>query len=310
MTQSSYRFGKTATADDVLQGLDLTGKTFLVTGCATGIGFESMRALAAHGAHVIGTARTLSRAAQACAKVQAAAKISGKLTPIACDQDDFASVAEGAQAVRGLGIPLDAIIANAGIMAPPAPNLRYGVESQFRVNHLSHMLLVTRLADLLRDGTGRLVMVSSSAAQSLAPREGVMFDNLDAHRSYRALTFYGQSKLANLTFAKSMAERLRGRGIASNAIHPGVIVSTDLPRHFSKFLMPLVQIVGLFGKNIPQGAATQCYVAAHPDMAGATGGFYADCQPLKPNWHANDKAFQERLWAVSEKILAEHGATV
>lgn len=300
MAGTPARFDKSATADQVLAGVDLSDQTILLTGCASGIGFETMRALAARGAHVIGTARSTARASEACRRA------GGHTTPIVCDQEDLASVAGAAQAIRQLGSKLDAIIGNAGIMAPPQPDLRYDVEGQFRVNHLSHMLLVMRIADLLRDGTGRLVMVSSSAAQMLAPREGIAFDNLDTHAGYKPLPFYGQSKLANLTFAKSMAARLQGRGITSNALHPGVIASTDLGRSMGGLMRLAWPLIGLFSKSIPQGAATQCYLAAHPDLNGVTGAFYADCRPSKPNPHADDPAFQQRLWSISETLLDRH----
>jgi WW domain-containing oxidoreductase len=293
-------FTKRSTADEVLAGLDLSGKHYLLTGCATGIGFETLRSLAAHGAHVVATARSRERAQAACARV------TGETTPIACDQDDFASVAAAVKEIKALGLEFDAIIANAGIMAPKEPNVRYGVESQFRVNHLSHMLLVTRLSEQLREGSGRLLMVSSSAAQSFAPKSGILFDNLDGRRGYRPFTFYGQSKLANLTFAKSMAERLQSRRITSNALHPGVIVSTDLSRSMGGVTRALLPLVAFFSKTIPQGAATTCFLAAHPAMAGKTGGFYADCRPAKPNAHADDQAFRQRLWDVSATILAEN----
>jgi WW domain-containing oxidoreductase len=293
-------FNKLSTADEVLADLDLSGKHYLLTGCASGIGLETMRSLAARGAHVIGTARSLPRAKSACEGV------AGLATPIACDQNDFASVAAAVTEIRALKFKLDAIIANAGIMAPKQPKVRYGVESQFRVNHLSHMLLVTRLADLLSEGSGRLVMVSSSAAQSFAPKEGVLFDNLDAHQGYKPFKFYGQSKLANLAFAKSMAEVLQPRGISANALHPGVIVATDLMRSMGTVTRVLMPVVNLFSKSIAQGAATTVYVAAHPAMAGKTGGFYADCQPYKPNPHADDSSFRQRLWEVSARILAQH----
>lgn len=293
-------FTKHSTADEVLSDLDLSGKHFLVTGCAAGIGLETLRSLAAHGAHVVGTARSLARAKAACDS------IAGNSTPIACDQDDFASVAGAVKEIQKLGVKFDAIIANAGIMAPRQPNVRYGVESQFRVNHLSHMLLVTRLSQLLCEGSGRLVMVSSSAAQSFAPKQGVLFDNLDAHQGYKPFLFYGQSKLANLAFAKSMAELLQSRGITANALHPGVIVSTDLARSMGSVARALLPLANLFSKSIPQGAATTCYVAAHPSVAGKTAGFYADCQPSKPNPHADDASFRQRLWDVSAAILAQH----
>ena len=292
---------KRSTADDVLTDLDLSGKNYLLTGCATGIGFETMRSLAAHGAHIVATARSLDRAKAACDKV------AGLTTPLSCDQDDFAAVAAAIEEIKALGLEFDAIIANAGIMGPKEPHVRYGVESQFRVNHLSHMLIVTRLSEQLRAGTGRLVMVSSSAAQSLAPKSGVLFDNLDGHRGYRPFTFYGQSKLANLAFAKSMAERLQPRRVTSNALHPGVIMSTELTRSFGPMLRAILPVVTAIGsKTIPQGAATTCFVAAHPAMAGKTGGFYADCRPAKPNAHADDPVFRQRLWDVSAKILAEN----
>jgi NAD(P)-dependent dehydrogenase (short-subunit alcohol dehydrogenase family) len=293
-------FTKHSTADEVLGDLDLSGKHYLVTGCASGIGLETLRSLAAHGAHVIGTARSLGRAKSACDQV------AGLTTPIACDQDDFASVVAAVKEIRALEFKFDAIIANAGIMGPKQPDVRFGIESQFRVNHLSHMLLVTRLSDLLCEGSGRLVIVSSAAAQSFAPKEGVVFDNLDASRGYKPFTFYGQSKLANLAFAKSMAELLQPRGITANALHPGVIFSTDLIRYTGKALHFLMPLMSLFSKSIAQGAATTVYLAAHPAMAGKTGGFYADCQPSKPNPHADDPSFRQRLWEVSDGILAQH----
>jgi WW domain-containing oxidoreductase len=296
-------FGSRTTADEVLAGLDLSAKTFLITGCASGIGFETMRALAARGGHVFGTARSLERATGACAKV------SGKTTPVVCDQNDFASVGAAVKTLRDMDVTLDAIIANAGIMIALRPDVRYGVESQFRINHLSHMLLVNGIADRLREGAGRLVVVSSSAAQEFAPKQGVMFDNLDGHRNYRPWTFYGQSKLANLAFAKSMAITLAARGVTSNALHPGRIPTTLLSRALPRVIRPLaISIAGAIAgsKSVPEGAATPCYLAAHPDLTGKTGGYYADCQPAPSNPLADDAEFRERLWTTSEAILADH----
>ena len=294
------RFGRRSTAEDILAGLDLSDRTILVTGCAAGIGLETMRALAARGAHVIGTARSQTRAAEACATVN------GRITPIACDQEDFASVAAAAVAIRALGLPLDAIVANAGIVGPEQnPVVRYGVEGMFRVNHLSHMLLIGRLSDLLRDGTARIVVVSSAAAQALAPKQGVLFDDLDGQRNYGRFRFYGQSKLANLAYAKTMARRLAPRGITANALHPGFIASTELMRVPGFLLRALQPISLMISKTIAQGAATQCYLAVHPDLDGVTGGFYSDCRPARANPLADDTAFQDRLWEVSEAILAE-----
>lgn len=294
------RFGRRSTADEVLDGLDLSGRTMLVTGCAAGIGLETARALAARGAHVIGTGRTEARAAEA------ARHIEGQFTPVGCDQDDFGSVAMAAGQIARLGVTLDAIIANAGIVGPEEPVVRYGVEGMFRVNHLSHMLLIDRLCELLRDDGGRVVIVSSAAAQGLAPRQGIAFDNLDGSNGYGRFRFYGQSKLANLAHAKALAKRLKPRGITVNALHPGFIASTELMRDPGLLLRLVRPLMLAFSKSISQGAATQCYLAAHPACAGVTGRFYADCRPARSNPLADQPAFQERLWSVSEAILAQH----
>lgn len=294
-----HRFGRHSTAARVLKALDLSNTVFLVTGCASGIGFETMRALAARGAHVVGTARSLSRATEACHRVD------GRTTPIACEQDDFDSVAQAAHAIAALNVRFDAVILNAGIMAPPQPDLRYGVEGQFRVNHLSHMLLALRIAPLIKDELGRLVVVSS-AAQRVVPRAGIDLDNLDAHDGYSPWRFYGQAKLANCAFAKSMAERLAPRGIVANALHPGVITGTDLARTLPTAMRLAWPLARLFGKSIAQGAATQCFLAAHPDAAGLTGGYFANCRPATPHPKADDPLARESLWRVSETVIAKH----
>src|SRR6266481_2427068 len=217
---NSIAHGVRSTANQVLAGIDLTGKCILVTGCNSGIGFETISALAANGARVIGLARSWTRAKDACAKV------GPRTIPIACDLADLDSVGAAAKAIRDLQVPLDAIIANAGIGSPSTLQTRYGVELQFLVNHIGHFSLVNQLTDLVRDGTGRIVIVSSSAGVNQAPAEGIMFDNLDGHRFYKPFTFYGQSKLANALFAKELARRLSARGIAVNSIHPGATRGT------------------------------------------------------------------------------------
>ncbi len=295
-------FDARSTADAVLAGLDLGGRTILVTGCNAGIGFETMRALALRGAHVIGHARTMAGAREACARA------GGTATPLACDLADLGAVAQAVAAVRALGRPLDAIVANAGLMGPRQAASRGGVEIQFLVNHIAHHLLVTRLADLLPDGTGRVVMVSSSASVQFAPREGIQFDNLDGRSGYRALRFYGQSKLANALFAKELSRRLAGRGIAVNALHPGVIFGT---RFLRRAALPL-RLIGWAGqrftKTVAQGAATQTLLAANPLVAGITGQYWADCRVAPGSRFLDDPAMASRLWTVTEEILARSTA--
>src|ERR1700722_10345532 len=220
----SIPFGARSTADKVLAGIDLTGKRILVTGCNSGIGFETMSALSANGAHVIGVARSLQDATIACGAMGPSS------TPVACDLADLGSVAAAAGTIRELHGPLDAIVANAGIANLPILQTRYGVEMQFLVNHLGHFALVNELAGQVRDGSGRIVVVSSSASIDRAPAEGIMFDNLDGNRFYEPRMFYGQSKLANALFAKELSRRLSNRGIAVNSLHPGATRGTRLNR--------------------------------------------------------------------------------
>src|ERR1017187_1689915 len=218
----STPFGARSTADKVLAGIDLTGKRIVVTGCNSGIGFETMSALSANGAHVIGLARSRRDAKIACDKVGPSS------TPVACDLADLDAVAAAAGAIRALQGPLDAVVANAGIANLPTLRTRQGVEMQFLVNHIGHFALVNGLMDLVRNGTGRIVIVSSSASINQAPAEGIMFDNLDGQRFYKPFMFYGQSKLANALFAKELSRRLSARGIAVNSLHPGATRGTGL----------------------------------------------------------------------------------
>ena len=157
----SIPHGARSTANQVLAGVDLTRKWILVTGCDEEIGFETMNALAANGAHVFGLAKSMAGAKSACNQ------IGPRATPVECDLADLDSVAAASQMIRGLQVSLDAIIANAEVTSPPTLRTRYGVELQFLSNHIGHFSLVNQLLDLVRNGTGRIVMVSSSASANL-----------------------------------------------------------------------------------------------------------------------------------------------
>jgi NAD(P)-dependent dehydrogenase (short-subunit alcohol dehydrogenase family) len=290
-------FGYASTAEDVTQGLDLMGKTYLVTGSTSGLGFETLRVLTLRGAKVLAAARSLEKAREACAPVKG-----GQAVPLACELSDPKSVRACVEEVKRSGVKLDGIICNAGIMALPRLEKAHGYELQFFTNHVGHFILVTGLLDSLKED-GRVVMLSS-AAHLRAPKEGIQFDNLDGAKGYTAWGSYGQSKLANLLFARELARRFEGSQRTASALHPGVI-HTNLFRHMGTVLNALSGVLGALAmKSIPQGAATQVYVATHPSLAGVSGKYFADCNVATPRADAEDAALAKRLWDVTEKIVA------
>ena len=288
-------FGKSSTAEDVTSGIDLSGKLAFVTGVNSGIGFETMRVLAMRGAHVIGTARTLAKATEAAAQVE------GDVTPLACELESQESIRACAAAVASMARPLDICIANAGIMALPKLEQVNGIEKQFATNHLGHFLLVRLLQAQIEAARSARVVIVSSSAHLQAPAAGIEFDNLSGERGYGAWRAYGQSKLANILFAKALAERLGGRR-AVNALHPGVI-GTNLGRHMNPLVAGVLGVaMRLFSKSVAQGAATTCYVAARPEAGTLTGQYFSDCAVTEPSRMARDEKLAERLWQTSEQL--------
>lgn len=292
-------FGYGSTAEDVTAQLDLHGKTILVTGCNSGLGLETMRVLRKRGAHVIGTARTKQKAEEAAAGLGSQ---SGPFTGAACELSDPKSVRSCVAEIQSKGTQLDAIIANAGVMALPKLETAHGIELQFFTNHVGHFLLVTGLLDRLTD-KGRVV-ITASEAHRRAYAGGVQLDNLDGKKGgYTAWGAYGQSKIANILFAKKLAKKLEGTGKTANALHPGVI-KTNLTRHSSVAAIGMSIISPLVLKNIPEGAATQTYLAVNPKAEGLSGKYFSNCQVITPRREAEDTALADALWAKTEEIVA------
>jgi NAD(P)-dependent dehydrogenase (short-subunit alcohol dehydrogenase family) len=288
-------FGYGTTAEQVSEGVSLAGKIMLVTGCNSGLGLETMRVLALRGARVVGTARTIEKAREACATGL------GETVPMACELSDPASVRACVASVEAAGIRLDAMICNAGIMGLPKLERVHGYESQFFTNHIGHFILVTGLLGQLTE-TGRVVMLSSTA-HTRAPEGGIAFDNLDGGKGYDPWRFYGQSKFANLLFAKELGRRLGGTRRTANAVHPGVI-RTNLIRHNPVLNVAAAVFSPLFLKTVAQGAATQVYVATWPGLANVSGEYFADCNTATPRADALSAATAKQLWEVSELIVA------
>ena len=319
----SIMFGATSTTDEVLAGVDLSGKRVLVTGVSAGLGVETARVLAAHGAQVIGAARDLAKAERATAVVRADAANRGSLELVELDLASLASVRAAADALVADGRPFDAVIANAGVMAAPFGHTADGFETQFGTNHLGHFLFVNRIAGLIAPG-GRLVNVSSSGHRySDVDLDDPGFERTD----YDPWIAYGRSKTANILFAVEFDRRHRDRGVRATALHPGGIL-TELGRHVAddRFEVMIAQIneeLAAEGKppfewkTVPQGAATSVW-AGFVAPADAVGGRYCEnchvsavtdglINPVAEGVrsYALDPANARALWEKSEAMVGE-----
>ena len=295
-------FGAASTAEEVIKGIDLSGKMAIVTGGYAGIGLETARVLSAAGAKVIVPARDMAKAEQALKGIP-------DIELHRMDLFDPASIDAFADAFLSSGRPLHILVNNAGIMATPLVRDARGYESQFATNHLGHFQLVARLwPALVQAGTGRSpnstlrpgeqsaggarVVSVSSWGHRFAP---VDFDDPNfLHRPYDRWQAYGQSKTANILFAVGLDARGQAAGIRAFSLHPGTIVSTDLSRHVS--LDDLRKAGALDEQNrpildpsrglksIPQGAATSVWCATSPQLEGKGGVYCENCDiaPLIP----------------------------
>jgi len=316
-------FGATSTTDEVLEGIDLSGKRVLVTGVSAGLGVETARALAARGAYVIGAARDLKKAERATAQVREDARNGGGLELIELDLASLASVRAAANKLLAEGKPLDIIIANAGVMAAPFSKTVDGFETQLGTNHLGHFVFVNKIAPLLRSG-GRFVSLASSGHRmSDVNLEDPNFETT----AYDPWLAYGRAKTANVLFAVEFDRRWRDRGVRAVAVHPGGI-QTELGRHLDEGAMQMLvdrlnAQAAAAGreryelKSVPQGAATSVWAAVVAD-ADTIGGRYAeDCglarvtvdstgelsAGVRP--YAIDPENAKALWAKSEEWVGE-----
>ncbi len=299
-------FDAESTAEDVTEGIDLSEKLAVVTGCTSGIGYETMRVLALRGARVFGTSRSLERARLACRDVP------GTAVPVELELGNPESIRACAQHLAALDAPIDILVCNAGVRGGGNKLvLVNGIERHFAINHLGHFLLVNLLLSRLKAAAqGRTVVVASRTAYTGAPAAGIEFDNLDGSRGYSDSSAYGQSKLANVLFAHELGKRLLGSAVTANALHPGLI-DTDIDRDLgvlARFGFGL--LASAVGKSVEQGAATSCFVATSPLLNAVSGKYFEDCNAvtIEGNPHMQDDALAERLWTVSNELLGERFA--
>jgi WW domain-containing oxidoreductase len=299
----SIPFGARSTADQVLAGVDLTRKRMVVTGCESGIGLETMKALAANGAHVIGLARTIDDARAAC---NAAGTSS---TPIACDLTNGASIDSAANLIWDLAGPLDAIITNTDLPDLPVPTKRYGIELQSMVEYIGHFTLVNRLSHRVRRNGGRVVLASSDVSVNHAPTEAITLHNPIDRHFYERLLSYEQAESANAIYAKELSRRLAPRGVSVNSWDSGSIRGAGFDRHRGIARRLSYRVARLFMKSAAQRAATAALLAASPLAAGISGEHWSRCQITHGNPLLADEILIKRFWETSEQIVTAIRAT-
>lgn len=312
----SKTFGHDSTTDEVLAGVDLSGKRVLVTGVSAGLGVETARALTAHGAQVVGAARDLAKARTATAGIPG-------IELIELDLASLASVRAAADALVKAGKPFDLVIANAGVMATPFGKTADGFETQFGTNHLGHFVFVNRIASLFAPGS-RLVNLSSAGHRF----SDVDLDDPNFERTpYQEFVAYGRSKTANVLFAVEFDRRHRDRGVRATAVHPGGI-ETELGRYMSdevrQSMMDIVTRAQPAGaapftwKTVPQGAATSVWAGAVASADEVGGCYCEDCHVAEVTdagvdalmrggirSYALDAERAKALWAKSEEMVGE-----
>jgi NAD(P)-dependent dehydrogenase (short-subunit alcohol dehydrogenase family) len=316
-------FGAASTTDDVMAGIDMSGKVAIVTGGYSGLGREATRALAAAGAEVIVPARDLNRAAASLAGLD-------RVSVEPMDLLDPASIDAFAKSFLAADRPLDILVNSAGIMAAPLARDGRGYESHFAINHLGHFQLTARLWEPLRkSGNARVVSVSA-LAHRYSP---VIFDDPNfERREYNPWAGYGQSKTANILFAVELDRRGQDAGVRAFSLHPGSIAATDLGRHVPREDLEAAGVIDKDGnpiidparnrKTIPQGAATIVWCATSPQLDGLGGVYCENCDiaPIMSDRagettiadgsrlrgvmpYAVDPATAQRLWTLSEQML-------
>ncbi len=316
MPDAQPRFGAKSTAMEVIAGHDLSGKNTIVTGGASGIGVETVRALASAGARVVLAARSQAQADEVAADVRSTTG-SGKVEVGMLDLASLASVRGFVADYLAKSRPLHILINNAGVMATPFGHTADGFETQFGTNHVGHFTLTTGLLPALKAaGNARVVALSSIGHR----RSDIVWDDINfERRNYDPWASYGQSKTANALFAVGFTQKHAADGITANAVMPGGIM-TGLQKHMKdeeKRALGWIDENGVPNprfKTPEQGAATSIYAAVSPDLDGVGGKYLEDCGIAKP-WsqdapmsgvvpYALDAGSAERLWSVSEEMVA------
>ncbi|TWT05323.1 SDR family NAD(P)-dependent oxidoreductase [Planococcus sp. CPCC 101016] len=287
----------------------LTGKTAIITGGNSGIGFETAKGLLAMGAKIILAVRNTEKGEMARAALLEL-YATEQIEIMQLDLADLQSIQSFAEKFQNSSDQLDLLINNAGIMAPPYAKTKDGFEMQFGSNHLGHFALTGLLLPVLAKTQNSRVITVSSRAHS---RGTIDFDNLDGSKGYQAKKFYNQSKLANLYFALELDKRLKEHKLQtiSVACHPGVSATNILK--LGRWEIPFLfkNIANLFLQPPSMGALSTIYAATEPELIGGEyigplGQFQRKGYPAKgvPHFNATDQEVSRKLWELSEKLTA------
>jgi NAD(P)-dependent dehydrogenase (short-subunit alcohol dehydrogenase family) len=281
---------------------DMHGKTVVVTGANSGIGFETAVSLAEMGARVLVTSRNADKGRAAVAAIGARVGREAQVQLVVFDLADLASVRQGAREILEEAPRLDVLVNNAGLVLTERAETVDGYEATFAINHLGPFLLTNLLLDRVRaSAPARIVTVASTAHNSA--RKGIPFDDLQSERHYRGMRVYGQSKLANILFTLELSRRLEGTGVTANSLHPGTVrTGYGGDGDARGFLAFGIKIASPFFLTPAKGARTSVYLAASPDVADVSGEYFVKCTPRQPRRWARDPEAARRLWQVSEEL--------
>lgn len=329
----SKAFNKQSTTDEVIAGIDLSGKVAIVTGASSGLGLETSRVLAGAGAHVVMVARNAEKLATAVSTIRSS-QSDAQLSEQLMDLDDLVSVRKATTELKEKFPTIDILIANAGVMACPYSETAQGLECQFGTNHIGHFLFVCQLVPQLQQSQAARVVILSSAAHRFASMD--IADPNYQSRTYDKWNAYGQSKTANALFALELNKRLASSSITAFSVHPGMIM-TELGRHLTPEDIKMLMGGGNSDnsakeekpkeaeaksgeskpspfKSVEQGAATSVWAATSASLDGKGGIYLEDCQIALPAGESGSRGYAAyiadeqlagELWALSENIVDE-----
>lgn len=299
------RFDASSTALQILNGRDLTGKLAIVTGSNCGIGMETARSLAFHGAHVVMACRNVSKAEEVIAVILKERPLA-TLETIELDLASLSSVKRFADEFKKRYRRLHILILNAGVFGLPHTLTEDGFEMTFQVNHLAHFYLTRLLQDVLVPSSPARIVVLSSESHRFCTLDAR--DVCEEHLSpttasdYVAMFAYNKSKLCNVLFSNELDRRLSESGVRSNAVHPGNMVSSSLSRYWWPYRL-LFAIVRPFTKSLQQACSTSIYCAVASELEGIGGSYFNNCFRCRPSKAAEDLELAGKVWEISERMV-------